>query len=173
MRTFHIGSLSIPALALLMTTRNVTAQDRAPALLNTLEVQQLVKRAEPADNGRLAARFAVLADRYAAEAMRHSSMAQNFESNPNRNLGSGMSMQCKRLANLNNRSVTELHELATYHEKLASGVPAMMPVSEFRFERGAGAPSPTVEDLAAMAAAASSPVDHRALEEYFVTMARR
>jgi len=41
----------------------------------------------PGDNARLAAHFTALADRYAAEAKRHTSMAQSFVDNPSRNLG--------------------------------------------------------------------------------------
>ena len=55
MGIIHIGSPMPDALALLALAGNANGQDRAPALLNTLEVQQLVKRAEPGDNARLAA----------------------------------------------------------------------------------------------------------------------
>jgi hypothetical protein len=173
MKSFQIRSLSIPAIAFLVLTGNVGAQDSSPALLNSLEVQRFVKRAEPADNARLAAHFTALADRYVAEVKRHGSMAQSFGGNPNRSLASGMSMHCKQLADLNNQSATELRGLATYHQKLAAGVPATTPVSGSRFEGGAGAPSPSAQELNAMAAKASTPADHRALEEYFVTLARR
>jgi len=56
----------------------LTAQDRSPAILNAVEVQQLVKRAEPADQARLSAHFSALADRYTAEVKRHKSMSQAF-----------------------------------------------------------------------------------------------
>ena len=173
MRTLQIRSLSIPALAVLVFAGNAAAQDRSPAVLNTLEVQQLVKRAEPGDNARLAAHFTVLAERYAAEAKRHTSMAQSFVGNPSRSLGTGMSAHCKQLADLNTKSNTELRELAAYHQKLASGVAATPPAGGARFEGGAGAPAPTEQQLNAMAAKASSPADHRALEEYFLTLAKR
>jgi hypothetical protein len=84
-----------------------------------------------------------------------------------------MSMHCKRLADLNSQSATELRALATYHQKLAAGVPATTPVSGSRFEAGAGAPLPTAQELNAMAAKAGTPADHRALEEYFATLAMR
>lgn len=173
MRTLQIRSLSIPALAFLVFAGNAAAQDRSPAVLNTLEVQQLVKRAEPGDSARLTAHFTALADRYAAEAKRHTSMAQSFVGNPSRNLGTGMSAHCKQLAELNTKSATELRELATYHQKLASGATATPPAGGARFEGGAGAPAPTEQELNAMAAKASSPADHRALEEYFLTLAKR
>ena len=173
MRTHQIRSLSIPTLAFLVFAGNAVAQDRSSAVLNTLEVQQLVKRAEPGDSARLAAHFAALADRYTAEAKRHTSMAQSFVGNPSRNLGTGMSAHCKQLADLNTKSTTELRELAAYHQKLASGVTATPPAAGARFEGGAGAPAPTEQELNAMAAKASSPAEHRALEEYFLTLAKR
>jgi hypothetical protein len=173
MRTLTIRSLSLPVLVFLVLAGNAAAQNKSPALLNSLDVQQLVKRAEPGDHARLAAHFTALADGYAAEARRHTSMSQSFVGNPSRNLGTGMSAHCKHLADLNTQSVTELRELATYHQKLASGAAATPPGAGARFEGGAGAPVPTDRELNAMAAKASTPADHRALEEYFQTLAKR
>lgn len=173
MRRLQIRSLSLPALAFLVFTGSVVAQDKSPALLNTLEVQQLVKRSEPADNARLAAHFTALAYGYTAEAKRHTSMSQSFVGNPSRNLGSGMSAHCKQLADLNTKSATELRELATYHQKLAAGAAATAPTTATRFEGGAGAPAPSNEQLNALAAKAGTPADHLALEEYFLTLAKR
>ena len=173
MRTVHFRSLSIAAIVVLTFAVSVAAQDKPSGLLNSVEVQQLVKRADPGDNARLAAHFTALADRYAAEAKRHTSMAQSFVGNPSRNLGTGMSAHCKQLADLNTKSATELRELATYHQQLASGATATPPTGGARFEGGAGAPRPTDQELKAMAAKAGTPDDHRALEEYFLTLARR
>ncbi|HKE83326.1 MAG TPA: hypothetical protein VKB50_06215, partial [Vicinamibacterales bacterium] len=136
-------------------------------------VRELVARAEPADNARLSAHFTALADRYAAEAKRHVSMAQSFNGNPSRNLGSGMSAHCKRLADLNTQSATTSRELAAYHEKLAGGTAATLPRDAARFQGGAGAPEPTQKELNELAAKASTPAEHRSLEEYFLTLARR
>ena len=173
MRTIHFRSLSLTAVAVLTLAGSVSAQDKTPALLNTLEVQQLVKRGESGDNARLAAHFTALAERYTAEAKRHTSMAQSFVGNPSRNLGTGMSVHCKRLADLNTQSATEVRELATYHQKLATGATAAPPAGGARFEGGAGAPVPTDQELKAMAAKAGTPADHRGLEEYFLTLAKR
>ena len=172
MRTTSIRVVAGAALALAALANTANAQTRSP-ILNTLEVQKLAASAEPADNARLAAHFTVLAVRYAAEAKRHASMAQSFVGNPSRNLGTGMSAHCKQLADLNTKSATELRDLATYHQKLASGVTATPPAGGARFEGGAGAPAPTEQELNAMAAKASTPADHRALEEYFLTLAKR
>jgi hypothetical protein len=173
MRTVHFRSLSIAAIAVLTFAMSVAAQEKPSGLLNTLEVQQLVKRAEPGDNARLAAHFTALAERSVAEAKRHTSMAQSVVGNPSRNLGSGMSAHCKQLADLNTKSATEFGEVATYHQKLASGATTPSPVGGARFYGGAGAPVPTEQELNAMAAKASSPADHRVLEEYFLTLAKR
>jgi hypothetical protein len=173
MRTVYFRSLSIAAVAILTFAGSVAAQEKPSGLLNSVEVQQLVNRAEPGDNARLAAHFTALADRYAAEAQRHASMAQSFVGNPSRNLGTGMSAHCKQLANLNTQSAAELRELASYHQKLASGATATPPAAGARLEGRAGPPAPTDQELNAMAAKASTPADHRGLEEYFLTLAKR
>jgi len=172
MRTVHFR-LVVVAAALLAFAGTVTAQDKPNSLLNTLEVRQLVARAEPADNARLSAHFSALADRYTAEARRHLSMSQSFVGNPSRNLGTGMSVHCKRLAELNTESATTVRELAAYHEKLAAGAPATPPRDGARFQGGAGASEPTEKELNALAAKAGTPAEHHALEEYFLTLAKR
>jgi hypothetical protein len=173
MRTVHTRSLSLAAVAVLTLAGGVAAQDRPSGLLNNLEVRQLVARAEPGDLAQLSAHFNALGDRYAAEAKRHISMSQSFIGNPSRNLGTGMSAHCKRLADLNTQSATTVRELAAYHAKLASGTPATPPRDGARFQAGAGAPEPTEKELNALAAKASTPAEHRGLEEYFLTLAKR
>ena len=173
MRTVHFRSLALAAVAALSVAASGAAQDRAPGLLNTLEVRQLVARAEPGDQAQLSAHFTALGDLYAAEAKRHISMSQSFVGNPSRNLGTGMSAHCKRLADLNAQSATTVRELAAYHTKLASGTPATPPRDGARFRAGAGAPEPTEKELNALAAKASTPAEHRGLEEYFRTLAKR
>jgi hypothetical protein len=172
MRTVHFRPVVVAA-ALLAFAGTVRAQDKPNSLLNTLEVRQLVARAEPADNARLSAHFSALADRYTAEARRHLSMSQSFVGNPSRNLGTGMSVHCKRLAELNTESATTVRELAAYHEKLAAGAPATPPRDGARFQGGAGASEPTEKELNALAAKAGTPAEHHALEEYFLTLAKR
>jgi hypothetical protein len=173
MRTIHLRPFAIAAVALVSLAGGVAAQDKPTAVLNNLEVRQLVARAAPADHVRLAAHFSALANRYTAEAKRHLSMSQSFIGNPSRNLGTGMSAHCKRLADLNTQSATTVRELAGYHEKLASGTRTTLPKDGARFQAGAGAPDPTDKELDALAAKASTPAEHRALEEYFQTLAKR
>jgi hypothetical protein len=173
MRTVYFRSFAFAVTAFVIVAAAADAQEKASGLLNTLEVRELVARAEPADNARLSAHFAALAGQYAAEAKRHTAMSQSFVGNPNRNVGSGMSAHCKQLADLNTRSATTLRELVSYHDKLAAGAPATPPRDGVRFQGGAGAPEPTEKELNALAAKASTPAEHRGLEEYFVTLAKR
>jgi hypothetical protein len=173
MKTVHLRSLGLAAVAVLTFAANGAAQDRTPGLLNNQEVRQLVARAEPGDQAQLSAHFMALADRYAAEAKRHISMSQSFIGNPSRNLGTGMSAHCKQLANLNTQSEATARELATYHAKLASGTPATPPKDSARLQGGAGAPDPTQQELNGLAARARTPAEHRALEEYFLTLVKR
>lgn len=171
MKTILVPSAALGLAASLLLAAGAAAQDKASGLLNTVEVRQLVERADPADHARLGAHFTALGERYAAEARRHVSMAQSFGSNPNRNLGSGMSAHCKRLADLNKQFATTARELAAYHEKLAVGSPATRPADGVGLEGGAS--EPTERELDALAAKAGMPGEHRALEEYFLTLAKR
>ena len=172
MNSLHLRSF-VTAAAVLALAANGAAQDRPAGVLNNVEVRQLVSRAEPADHGRLAAHFAALANVYAADAARHASMSQSYEGNAVRNLASGMSAHCRRLADLNTQAAAALRELAAYHEKLASGAAAVAPRDAARFQAGAGAPEPSAQELKALAAQATTPAQHRALEEYFLTLAKR
>jgi hypothetical protein len=172
MTTFTFRPLAIGTLALLMLAGNAVSQTASP-ILNTLEVQKLVASGTPADNATLSAHFTALADRYAAEARRHTTMAQSYVGNPNRSTGGGMSIHCKRLAELNTQSATTLRELADHHKALAAGAPSIAAAGGGRFQSGAGAPEPTEADLKALASKAATPADHRALQEYFLTLAKR
>ena len=166
-------SLSFIALAVLALADTALTQDQSSGLLNSVEVQQLVTRAEPADHARLSTHFRALGDRYAAEAKRHSSMSQSYVGNPNRNIGQGMAVHCKRLSDLNTQSSNTARELATYHQQLAGGTPATPPPGSGRFDAGAGAPAPTDKELNALAAKASTPREHRVLQEYFQALEKR
>jgi hypothetical protein len=173
MRTIHFQASAVAALAVVGFAAIAGAQEKSTVVLNALEVRQLVARAEPADHDRLRAHFNALADEYAAEAKRHTAMSQSFVGNANRNLGTGMSAHCKQLAALNTQSETTARELAAYHDKLASGAQATRPMDATRFHSGAGAPEPTAKDLNALAAKATTPAEHHALEEYFLTLGKR
>jgi len=159
MTMFSIRTAAVGALAVLVLAGAAAAQTASP-ILNTLQVRTLVASAEPADHARLSGHFSALADQHDAESRRHMAMASSFVGNPNRNLGTGMSAHCKRLATLNAESAATLRQLVTHHQALASGAPSTPPRGAAAFHGGAGAREPT-------------PADHRALEEYFVTLAKR
>lgn len=174
MRTIHVRTLSIGAAAVFLFAGSATAQTTSPPILNSVELQQLVKRAEPGDNARLAAHFAALADQYATQAKRHTAMAQAFIGSPTRRTSADSAADhCKRLAELNDRSASTLRELVTHHRKLAGGAASTAPPGGTPFESGAGARTPTEEELRELAARASTPADHRTLQEYFLTAAKR
>jgi hypothetical protein len=84
-----------------------------------------------------------------------------------------MSAHCTRLAELNTQSAATARELVTYHQALGAGAPAAPPPDTARFHAGAGASAPTEPEITALAARASTPAEHRALEEYFLTLAKR
>ena len=171
MRTVH-RSLAIVVAALLMLAGSPAAQENPSAILKTLKVRQLVTRGEPADHARLRAHYSALADRYVAEARRHTVMSQSFVCNPSRDFGSGMSAHCKRLAHLNTQEATTLRELAKYHNDLAGGKPAALPADGARFQ-SRGVPAPTDKVLAEFAAKASTPAERHSLAEYFAILARK
>ena len=174
MRTNSIHVFAGAALALATFVTTATAQTTAAPILNTLEVQKLVASADPADNARVSAHFAALADRYAREASRHDAMAQAFIAAPTRRTPTNSAADhCKRLATLNKQSADTLRELAAYHEKRAAGAAAIAPKGAARFQAGAGAPEPSADELKALAARAATPADHHALEEYFEGTAKR
>jgi hypothetical protein len=173
MRPFAIPTLAMGALAIAAIAGSAAAQTAASPVLNALEVQALVANAGAGDHARLSAHFAALAQHYAVEARRHTSMAQGFIGNPSRQLPTTMGAHCKRLASLNTRSAATVRELAAHHEQLALGAPSILPRGATPFHGGAGAREPRDRELRALAASARTPGDHLALEEYFLTLAKR
>lgn len=161
------------AVALAVLVSSAHAQTSSP-ILNALEVRKLMASADPADNARLSAHFAALAERYAREASRHEALADAFIASPiRRTAANTASEHCKRLAVLNQQSADTLRALATYHEKRAAGAAGAVPKGAAPFQAGTGAPEPSIEELAALARRASTPADHHALEEYFQASAKR
>jgi hypothetical protein len=164
--------LLIVTTGILLMAGSATAQS-APGLLNSLEVKRLVTEGTPAANATLAKHFASLADKYAMEATAHNAMASAYMGNPNHSLGGSMGLHCKNLADLAIASANTAREMVGYHNNLAAGASPEPPKETAAFDVGAGAPAPTTEELKRLAAEARTPADHHALEEYFVTLARR
>lgn len=160
------------AAALLLVAGAAAAQTTS-GLLNSLELKRLVTMGTPEANATLAKHFAVLADRYAAEAAAHTAMATAYTGNPNHSLGGNMGVHCKKLADLATASANTAREMVTYHNNLAAGASAEPPKGAAAFHAGAGAPAPATEQIRQLAGSAHSAADHRALEEYFVTIAKQ
>lgn len=165
-RTFLTG------LALVAFATGAAAQDRT-ALLTSIEVKELVARAQPNDHARLRDHFAALADSYAVDAQRHKAMAQVLTGNPNHPPAVSPGVHHVRLADAATQSATTLRELSEHHGRLAVGQPSQAPVNSARFENGEGAPVPTDAQLRELSAGARTAADHRALEEYFTGLAAK
>lgn len=173
MRTLTIGSLSLSAVALLVLAAGAAAQEAPPATLNAVEMRQLIARGEPGDHARLSAHFAALADRDAAEGKRHGAMSQGAGGSPTRDQTASLRAHCTQLAKLNAESAVTLRELATHHQRLAVGASSVAPTTGTKYHEGAGASVPTELELIALAANARTSADHRSLETYFLTQAKR
>jgi hypothetical protein len=63
--------------------------------------------------------------------------------------------------------------MTAYHTRLAGGLAAPIPRGGAQFHGGEGAPEPTAADLHHLAMMARTPADHRSLEEYFTTLAKK
>jgi hypothetical protein len=172
MRTMTIGTVCIAAVAVLAFSAAAQAQSKSSAVLNAIEVRQLVVRANPGDHQRLAAHFNALADRYSQESQRHATMTHS-DGNPSRYLAMGNSPHCHHLTVVNRESAAAARVLGAHHLKLAKGAPSTSPREASRFERGEGARVATAEELGTLAAGARSANDHRALEEYFASLVNR
>ena len=149
MRPTHFRTLSIAAVALFLFAGSATAQTKSNPILNSVEVQQLVKRAEPGDNARLAAHFAALADQYTTQAKRHTAMAQSFRRQPKPQSGDGHErrpLQAPRGAQhtVGDSSCVSLERTTRSWRLAPQSTP---PAGGTRFEGGAGAPAPTDKDL--------------------------
>jgi hypothetical protein len=174
MRPTHIRTIAAGLLLLLTLPGGAAAQKTESAVLNSLELQQLIKRGEPADHARLGAHFAAVAEQYALDAKRHEAMARAFTAQPaGRTAAHSAADHCNRLAELNTQSAATLKELAAHHERLAAGEASTAPRGAARFRNGEGATAPTPEELRALAAKANTRTDHLALAEYFDTVAKR
>jgi len=77
-------------------------------------------------------------------------MARAFTGNPNRQMATGWASHCERLAKLNTQSADTVRELAAHHQRLATGTASTAPQAGASFEAGAGALTPSDEDLVAL-----------------------
>jgi hypothetical protein len=171
----RFSHLFIAAAAALVMASPLAAQTRS-GILNSLEVKRLVTEGTPAANATLAKHFAALADKYAAEAAAHRVMANAYSAysgNPNHLMGDGTGIYFRKLAELATDSAKIAREMVTYHTDLVTGASPEPPKGAAAFDAGKGAPAPTPKELKRLAAAAHTPSDHRALAEYFLTLAKQ
>lgn len=171
MKSIYRGGLV--AVVLLSFAGMAAAQAGPAAILNSLDVMQLVARAEPADQVRLAAHFSALADQYAIEASRHERMARSFAGTSRPQLNASMTMHCRQLKALALESADTLRELAAYQAQLAGGHPVPAPSKGARFYTGEGATPPSATDVRTWVAQAKTSDEHRVLAGYFTAVANR
>ena len=165
-RTFFVG------LVLVAIATGAVAQDRT-GLLTSIEVKELVARAQPNDHARLRDHFAALADSYALGAQRHKAMAHVLTGNPNHPPAVSPGVRHVQLADAATQSATTLRALSDHHGRLAAGLTSQAPANSAQFENGEGAPAPTDAQLRELSAGARTAADHRVLEEYFSGLAEK
>lgn len=115
MRPIHFRTMSAGVLAFLTFVGGAAAQTTPSAVLNSLQVQELVKRGEPADHARLGAHFAELAGQYAADAKKHTAMARAYRGTRIAQAAA----HCDRLVALSRDSAKEATAAAAMHKDLA------------------------------------------------------
>lgn len=173
MRTIIVRAFAV-SLVTLWFVVSAAAQGAAPAdLLTSDQVQELVARANtPADHLRLARHFTALAERYDANAKRHTAMTRMYGRNPNRRARTASPLHCKQLTDLASESASVVRELAAHHVRLAAGTASMPPLSGTPFERGAGAADLLSDEQAQeLAATARTAAEHAQLQKHFSTLA--
>jgi hypothetical protein len=168
----HVASFVLAIVASTLFNTQPAAQTALP-VLNKLELPTLIASSVPADQTRVAGHFAAMADRHEAEAARHRAMSRAAAGNPSRQLSTSMSVYCTRLAELSTQAAATLRELAAHHKTLAVGQPSIVPQNGVRYQSGEGARLPTKKELTVLAAKAKTVADQRALQEYFLTAAKR
>ena len=173
MRTISVGTVVAACALSLFAGGAALAPDPPTPVLNTLELRQLVDRAEPADHARLSAHFGALAERYATDAKQHERMGQASTGQAGKSSNAGLAAHCRSLAKFDRELEKGARALATFHTGRAAGAPVAAPANTRGLESGTGASKPKEDELAEFAAQAAKTNDHRALSDYFTTLAAR
>ena len=173
MRTISVGTVVAACALSLFAGGAALAQDQPTPVLNTVELRQLVDRAEPADHARLSAHFGALAERYATDAKQHERMAQASTGQAGKSSNIGLASHCRTLAKADLELEQGARALATFHKERAAGASVAAPAHTRGLESGTGASKPKDDELAEFAAKAFKTNDHRALSDYFTTLAAR
>jgi hypothetical protein len=172
MRTISVRTVVAACVFSLFAGGAALAQDQPTPVLNALDLRQLVDRAEPADHARLSAHFGALADRYATDARQHERMAQASTGQAGKSSNAGLAAHCRSLAKFDHELEKGARSLATFHTGRAAGASVAAPANTRGLESGTGASKPTDDELTAFVAKAAKN-DHRALSDYFTTLAAR
>jgi hypothetical protein len=138
-------------------------------VLTILQVQQLVADGTAESHAALSRHFMALADTYAEDAARFSSLATTPGGDPNYPAlyrGSRRVRQAEASARL----AESARAMANYHELLSIGSTPSVPPDRTRFDGGFGATIPTVAEVRRCVASARTAIDHRVLSEYFLTI---
>lgn len=149
------------------------ASAQTSGVLNALEVQRLIISDELDDHAALSVHFAALAALYEAETARHDVFARGAAGNPNHRFAMEPGAAWARRAERTREWAATARELAAHHARLAFGMPSSVPEGAGAFHGGRGAPEPTAAELRAMSSRASTPSEHRMLEEYYLLQATR
>ena len=157
--------LAVPILTLAVGAGLLAQAQSKP--LTAAEVNRLIATGGPTDHARLSAHFTALAERQAADVKIHTAMQQAY-ANSGKPSGLGMVNHCKAMVGRAQESAGSLKELAAYHSKLAGGATAS---SGYVLEPATGRPSDA--ELTRLAATAETAADHRALQNYFTSVATR
>jgi hypothetical protein len=173
MRTISVGTVITACALSLFAGGAAMAQDQPTPVLNALELRQLVERAEPADHARLSAHFGTLAERYATDAKQHERMAQASSGEAGKSSNAGLAAHCRSLAKHDRELEEGARALVTFHTGRAAGASLAPPANTRGLESGVGASKAKDEELADFAAKAAATKDHRALADYFATLADR
>ena len=136
--------------------------------LTAAEVSRLISKGDPADHARLSAHFTALAERQATDVKIHTAMQQAY-ANSGKPSGVSMVNHCKALVGRAQESAGSLKELAAYHSKLAGGATASSGLAVLEPVTG----RPSDAELTRLAARAETAADHRALQNYFTSVADR
>jgi len=142
----------------------------AQTILNKLEVQRLVDRADADSHAALHRHFAALASGLTADVGRRT-LACDFVGNANRPNTPSLHWHCLTALSAANAEAAIVRQLARYHADRAIGWDAALPAGAAPYQAGKGAPAPTRAQVRAVEREARTRADHRFLEEYFTNIA--
>lgn len=160
------------AVLILAVAVTAAAQNKS-AILNSLEVQHLVAADTRAAHATLGKHFIAIAEKYRADAARFNALVTAPTGNPNHPTPSFAATRRVRQADAAITSSEAARDMATYHQLRSVGRTPAAPADRAKFDGGLGARVPIDADVHDAVAAARTTADHRALEEYFATVAER